>query len=80
MRDGSYPATWDSNLAASSVLYCAGGLLWNLDWRPGRGLLFAFLDEPWPDPAARAPFLRVAGFAAIFIALVAAMLLPFLWM
>src|SRR5258706_4486974 len=55
VRDGRYPETWLPNIFASSVLYVAAGLLWNLDWRPNRGVTFAFLESGWPSvPPTRA--------------------------
>jgi len=48
IRDGYYPVTWWANLVASSVLYFAGGLFWNLDWNAARGWTFGFTEEGWP--------------------------------
>lgn len=80
LRYGHYPATWWSNIIASSVLYISAGLLWSLDVRPQRGVIFSFLVDPWPDPrnAARNHW-AIAGYAFIFVALVVAMMLPFVW-
>lgn len=47
LRDGEYPITWLPNIFASSVLYFNAGLLWNLDWRSGRGVTFSFLEKDW---------------------------------
>lgn len=47
IRDGHYPSTWFPNIFASSFLYISAGLLWNLDWRVGRGITFSFLGEDW---------------------------------
>jgi len=78
MRDGEYPNTWLPNIPASSVLYCAAGLLWNLDWRQGRGATFAFLEPGWPRVAPQAGFGRVAWIALPFMAIAAASILYFL--
>ena len=51
-RDGMYPITWWSNIAASSILYIIVGLIWNLDVRPARGATFAFLEPQWLLPTA----------------------------
>lgn len=52
-RDGVYPETWLPNLYASSLIYLCAGLFWNLEWQPGRGVIFAFMGEAWPArPAA----------------------------
>jgi len=40
LRDGAYPDTWFPNIFASSVLYVSAGLLWNLEWKEGRGVIF----------------------------------------
>lgn len=75
-RDGDYPATWFANLFASSVIYLAAGLFWNLEWRRGRGVIFSFLREGWPSRPAESAFFRLIGFAAIFaIPAVAAVLM-----
>lgn len=51
-RDGVYPETWLANIGASSTLYAAAGLLWNLEWRSGRGVVFGFMLDGWPAPMA----------------------------
>jgi hypothetical protein len=80
IRDGVYPLTWWSNLIASSVLYLSAGLLFSLGMRPGRGVIFDFMADDWlrgAGPAAAS--LRIAAYALVFIVLVAAMMLPFVW-
>jgi len=79
MRDGNYPQTWLPNIFASSALYVFGGLLWNLDWVPERGTVFAFMEEDWPPPEIRPVFHRVIWFGLIFMILVALMMLPFIF-
>ncbi len=69
LRDGYYPDTWFSNIFASSVLYCSAGLLWNLEWRPGRGALFAFQEADWPNVAPHGAFARIGWIAAPFMLL-----------
>ncbi|WP_459204349.1 hypothetical protein ACQVRV_17575 (plasmid) [Ralstonia pseudosolanacearum] len=69
LRDNQYPQTWLSNIFASSVLYVAAGLLWNLEWRPGRGATFSFLEPEWPTPLAEPGFTRILGYAAPFMLL-----------
>lgn len=79
-RDGNYPITWLANLFASSVLYVAAGMLWNLEWRPERGVIFAFMDQHWPRPApAGSGFRRIFGYALPFMLLVAACAGYFFW-
>lgn len=77
LRDGQYPITWLPNIFAASVLYIAAGLMWNLEWRPNRGVIFAFMEKGWPQAAAQAGFIRVFGYAMPFMILVAASILYF---
>lgn len=65
-RDGEYPSTWFANLFASSVIYLAAGLFWNLEWQRGRGVIFSFMRDGWPSRPAETAFLRLLGYAAIF--------------
>jgi len=78
LRDGEYPNTWLPNIPASSVLYCSAGLLWNLDWRPGRGATFSFQEPDWPHMAPAADFSRVVWVALPFMAVAGACILYFL--
>lgn len=64
-RRGWYPDGWASNLVASSALYLTAGMLWNLDFRPGRGVRFAFRDDDWP--AARASSFREVAAPALVL-------------
>ena len=79
LRMGFYPSSWAANLVASSVLYAAAGLMWNLAWIEGRGLQFGFMVEGWPALDASRRIGRVLAFAAVFMLLVAGMMLPFFW-
>ena len=65
-RDGHYPSTWFANLCASSVIYLAAGLFWNLEWQRGRGVIFSFMRDGWPSRPAESAFFRLVGYAAIF--------------
>jgi hypothetical protein len=78
-RDGMYPITWFANLVASSILYLLAGMLWNLEWRPGRGATFGFLEADWPNPALRVEFRRLLLYALPLMLLACALILPFLW-
>jgi hypothetical protein len=73
LRDGHYPPTWlaNANMGASSVLYLSAGLLWNLDWRPGRGVTFSFLEDQWPPPSSGDRFSKVGLYASAFMTMVA---------
>ncbi len=76
LRDGLYPATWWSNLLASSTLYLSAGMMWSLTHVPGRGMVFDFMTDEWLG-APRARFGRV-GLAVVFVMLaVAVPLWPF---
>ncbi|HZS38173.1 MAG TPA: hypothetical protein VFF06_15150 [Polyangia bacterium] len=77
-RRGFYPDVWRENLAASSMLYLAAGLLWNLDWTPERKLHLAFRDPDWPAQRPPPPFRRIAlPVLLVMAATAAALLLPF---
>ncbi len=77
-RDGMYPLTWFANIFASSVLYASAGLLWSLEWREGRGVIFCFLEDDWLDGNSGGQIGRLLWYALPFIALAMAMLLPFI--
>ena len=70
IKDGYYPITWLPNIFLSSVLYCAAGLLWNLDWQEGRGLFFSFIEHNWPAPTGQPLFNTIFWFALTVIMLV----------
>lgn len=70
-RLGTYPETWLANLIASSTLYLAGGLFWNLDWDDARGQVFAFWAPAWPIANPEATFTRVALPACAFMGVIA---------
>lgn len=76
-RDGYYPVTWDANILLSSILYLSAGLLWNLEWRPERGVTFGFLEGDWPNPATDGGFPKILWFALPFIILVAILIVSF---
>jgi hypothetical protein len=77
-RLGVYPASWSSNLAASSVLYALAGLCWSLTSRDGVGVTFTFL---WPEWPAESVGSRVRGglvvWVLVFVLAAAALGLPF---
>jgi len=50
IRDGEYTPLWLPNIFASSSLYALAGLLWNLDWKPNRGTIFAFMEADTISP------------------------------
>jgi hypothetical protein len=78
LRDGYYPPTWPPNIVLSSILYLAAGLLWNLQWHEGRGVVFGFMADRWPDPARDCEFRRVVWLALPFMVLATLMIAPFL--
>lgn len=79
LRDGLYPSTWLPNIAASSFLYLLAGCLWNLAWQreKEKGLVFAFMQDDWPNPLADGNLLKIATLAFPIILLVAGFLLYF---
>jgi hypothetical protein len=76
-RDGQYPITWLPNIFAASVLYVAAGLMWNLEWFPNRGVVFAFMEEEWPHKVAQSNFIHVLSYAMPFIIIVAVSIIYF---
>lgn len=78
LRDGDYPATWLPNLFLSSVLYLPAGLMWSLEWREGRGVLFQFTEPGWPERDATPRFTRIFWYALPLMILAAAVIVPFL--
>jgi hypothetical protein len=79
VRDGEFPFTmWWPNLLASSGLYVMGGLFWNLDWKPRRGTVFAFMEEDWPSPSSGPVFQKTLWLGLVFMAVVGGMVLWFL--
>jgi hypothetical protein len=77
-RDGDYPNTWFANLFASSVIYLAAGLFWNLEWQQKRGVIFSFMREGWPSRPRESAFFRLLGYAAVFALPAIAAVLMFL--
>ena len=77
MSYGYYPPTWLANIGASSSLYACAGLMWNLDRRPSRGVIFAFMEREWPQPRATSGFASIFVFALPFMLLVALAILLF---
>jgi hypothetical protein len=78
LRDGAYPITWLPNIFASSVLYVSSGLLWNLEWKEERGVVFGFMEPGWPEVTDTRMFRRIMWFALPFMVLAAAMIAAFL--
>ena len=70
IRDGYYPDTWFFNIFASSALYILAGLLWNLDWRKGRGVIFSFMLDNWPSSSNHIVLQEVLLFAFPIMTLV----------
>ena len=71
-RDGQYSEMWLVNIPASSVLYLCAGLMWNLDWRTGRGATFAFLESDWLAVHDDATFMKLLWVMLPFMIIVAA--------
>jgi hypothetical protein len=78
LRDGYYPETWFANIFASSVLYISAGLMWNLEWREQRGVIFGFMREDWPVAGDAQHFSKIMWFAVPFMVLAAAAVVVFL--
>lgn len=78
LKHGYYPATWAPNIVLSSILYFAAGLMWSLQKKAGRGVIFGFIEPGWPDPSYELGFRQVIWLALPFMLLVTAMIVPFL--
>lgn len=79
VRRGFYPDNWFGNMIASSVLYVAAGVLWNLDATDHGRWKLAFTNTDWPPRHSPVPFRRLAAPAIAMMALVGgAVFLPFL--
>ena len=78
LKEGYYPLTWWPNMVLSSTLYVAAGLLWNLQRKDGRGVVFGFMEPGWPDERYELGFRRIAWFALPFMILVTLIIAPFL--
>ena len=79
LKHGYYPPTWLPNIVLSSILYFAAGLMWNLQRRPDRGVVFGFMEPDWPNPVHELGFRQVMWYALPIMLLVALMILPFLF-
>ena len=79
VRSGMYPPSWFGNLLVSSALYLSAGLMWNLAYIPGRGVVFGFMVDGWPQRDPSGKVARVLAFALVFMILVTGMMLPFVW-
>ncbi len=78
LMSGYYPPTWWPNIILSSILYFAAGLLWNLQRKEGRGVVFGFMEPGWPDASFELGFRRIVWFALPIMILVTMMIAPFL--
>jgi hypothetical protein len=78
LKHGYYPPTWLPNIVLSSILYFAAGLLWNLQRKEGRGVVFGFVEPGWPESRYELGFRRVIWFALPIMILVTMMIAPFL--
>jgi hypothetical protein len=78
LKHGYYPPTWLPNIVLSSILYFAAGLLWNLQRKNGRGVVFGFMEPGWPDPSYELGFRRIVWFALPIMILVTMIIARFL--
>lgn len=79
LRDGEYPLTWFANIFASSILYILAGLLWSLEYGKGRGVIFSFMENDWPEKVVNDDFPGIIALAAPIMILVAVLMLYFFW-
>ena len=79
IKDGYYPPTWLPNIVLSSVLYFSAGLLWNLQWKAGRGVVFGFMEPEWPSTLGDPGFHRIVWYALPLMILATLIIAPFLF-
>ena len=79
IKFGFYPPTWLPNIVLSSILYFVAGLMWNLQKKEGRGVVFGFMEPGWPNPEYDLGFRQIFWFALPIMILVSAMIVPFLF-
>ena len=79
IKNGYYPPTWLPNIVLSSILYFVAGLMWNLQKKEGRGVVFGFMEPGWPNPEYDIGFRQVFWFALPIMILVTGMIAPFLF-
>lgn len=79
LKHGYYPPTWVPNIVLSSILYFVAGLMWNLQKKEGRGVVFGFMEPGWPNPEYDLGFRQIFWFALPIMILVTAMIVPFLF-
>ena len=78
LKLGYYPPTWWPNIILSSILYFAAGLLWNLQRKDGRGVVFGFMEPGWPNTTYELGFRHIVWFAVPIMVLVTMIIAPFL--
>ncbi len=79
LKHGYYPPTWLPNIVLSSILYFVAGLMWSLQKKEGRGVVFGFMEPGWPNPEYDLGFRQIFWFALPIMILVTAMIAPFLF-
>jgi hypothetical protein len=77
LRDGEYPHMWLSNLVLSGIMYVLAGMMWNLEYRKGRGVSFSFTRDDWPARLENDDFMRLFWFALPFMIFVAVLIISF---
>lgn len=78
-RDERLPPTTFSNLVASTTAFVAAGLFWSLTNVPGRGVVFAFMQDEWPKGEEERRIAPGMVLVALFLAtVIALLLLPFI--
>ncbi len=77
LKLGYYPPTWVPNIVLSSILYFSAGLMWNLQYKDGRGVVFGFMEAGWPNPDYDLGIRQIIWFAVPIMLLATAMIAPF---
>ena len=77
IKTGMYPGTWLANIFLSSILYILAGMFWSLEYQTGRGVIFGFMRDDWPQALGNAEFAKIFWFAMPFMALVSVIIAAF---
>ena len=78
LRDGAYTTLWLANLYVSSLVYIAAGLMWNLIWIEGRGVIFGFMADDWPITDSEHKLSKIMFYIIPFALLVGVLIAAFI--
>ena len=53
--------------------------MWNLEYQEGRGVIFGFMRDGWPNQVTNSQFNKILVYAIPFMIFAAAIFVPFFW-